>query len=117
MTTIERHRFDVACQRCGYAWQTKPCASDELPARCPKCKSIYWRRPRKPPSATVTAGTVTLDRVPEKLIAEIDAWAALRHHTFDAAAIELLRIGLEAVSARQALIDTHHADPTASPTT
>ena len=38
------HRFDVTCTRCAYAWRTKPCPRDELPARCPRCHSIYWKR-------------------------------------------------------------------------
>ena len=33
------------CKRCGHAWV--PRNKDEEPRVCPKCKSLYWDRPRK----------------------------------------------------------------------
>lgn len=33
------------CERCGDEW--RPRKSDEVPKVCPKCKSAYWKSPRK----------------------------------------------------------------------
>lgn len=47
MTTNKRTVtvHDCRCERCGHTWTTK---TDKLPGTCPKCKSIYWDRPRQP---------------------------------------------------------------------
>lgn len=40
--TIKAHQCQ--CERCGHCWRTK---TDKLPKFCPKCKTIYWNRPRR----------------------------------------------------------------------
>jgi NAD-dependent SIR2 family protein deacetylase len=59
MATIQGHRFDVTCARCGHAWLTKPCFHDQLPARCPRCKAVGWQR-------RAAALGVTLSRWPTR---------------------------------------------------
>jgi predicted Zn-ribbon and HTH transcriptional regulator len=34
------------CERCGHEWVPRQDAKEE-PRVCPKCKSPYWKRPRK----------------------------------------------------------------------
>lgn len=45
--TVTVKRIACICERCQYEWLT-----DTAPARCPKCKSPYWDRPRKDASST-----------------------------------------------------------------
>ena len=34
------------CERCGYRWVPRQ-NPDKEPKVCPKCKSVYWNKPRK----------------------------------------------------------------------
>jgi predicted Zn-ribbon and HTH transcriptional regulator len=38
------------CERCGHVWM--PREVDMAPRVCPRCKSPYWDRPRKPKKET-----------------------------------------------------------------
>jgi predicted Zn-ribbon and HTH transcriptional regulator len=35
------------CERCGYEWVQRKRIDPPTPRFCPKCRSIYWDRPRK----------------------------------------------------------------------
>jgi predicted Zn-ribbon and HTH transcriptional regulator len=41
-------RMGLECQRCGHEWVPKVAGYE--PAACPKCKSPYWKRPRRKPA-------------------------------------------------------------------
>jgi hypothetical protein len=36
------------CERCEHVWMPREDSPAEGPRVCPKCKSPYWNRPRKP---------------------------------------------------------------------
>lgn len=40
------NREICACNRCGYVWAAQ---AGKHPARCAKCNSMYWDKPRKRP--------------------------------------------------------------------
>ena len=41
------------CERCGHEWVPRDIAAEpEGPRVCPKCKSPYWNRPRRPKKET-----------------------------------------------------------------
>jgi predicted Zn-ribbon and HTH transcriptional regulator len=42
-------RMGLECQRCGHEWVPKVAGYE--PAACPKCKSPYWKRPRRQKTA------------------------------------------------------------------
>lgn len=42
--TIDNNKEQLTCLRCNYLW--KPRKEEEIPKRCPNCKSQYWNIPK-----------------------------------------------------------------------
>ena len=52
MGTIKITMEGFLCERCGYKWI--PRNKEENPRECPKCKSPYWDKSKKPKKAKMT---------------------------------------------------------------
>lgn len=53
------------CERCSHEWI--PRDVEQEPSVCPKCKSPYWNRPRKTPTASMLTYEDFRDKIRETL--------------------------------------------------
>lgn len=54
MAKVQLMVWGYRCERCGWEWVPRV---EHVPRVCPKCKSPYWDRPRRPaPGAALEEG-------------------------------------------------------------